>query len=74
MTNGSDKKKVIARGHVHCPRVERPLSVEEHLACPYCYGGEQEVREGGRECFCDFDKAKDPVHFGFPEDQGRYRG
>lgn len=73
MSDRSAPKKTFAKGHVHCPRIDRPLSVEEHLACPYCFGGEKDVREGERECFCDFDKSKDPVNFGFPEDTGRYR-
>ena len=71
--NGDPKKRIgTVKGHIHCPRLDRPLPVEEHLACPYCYGAESDVAQGARECFCDFEKGKDPVSFGFPEDHGRY--
>lgn len=72
-TGGPSKRKEFAKAHIHCPRIDRPLSVEEHLDCPYCYGNEKQVTGGNRECFCDFDTKKDPVNFGFPGDTGRYR-
>jgi hypothetical protein len=52
---------------VDCRRLERPLAASEHVECPYCFGSLGEIAEGRHECFCDFRKGRDPVHFGFPE-------
>lgn len=57
---------------VHCPRVDAQLTPSEHAACPYCHGTQEAIRSGYRVTFCDFDPDRDPTHFGFPDDFGRY--
>jgi len=57
---------------VLCVRDQTEKSAEEHLGCPYCFGKSCEVVVRGRLAdFCDFDPAKDPVSFGFPEKASR---
>jgi len=58
---------------VHCPRIERLRVLDEHLSCPYCFGHREDVASGERSRFCDFDRARDPVVFGFPENTSRLR-
>ncbi len=58
---------------VHCRRTERELRVREHLTCPYCFGKKDEVASTDHGRFCDFQKGKDPVAFGFPAGAGRHR-
>jgi hypothetical protein len=57
---------------VWCRRVERQLTLAEHEGCPYCFEAE-ELASARHERFCDFRPGEDPIHFGFPEDRGRYR-
>lgn len=57
---------------VHCRRVEAEYSVTEHRDCPYCFGAAADVATGEHKRFCDFKPGKDPIAFGFPDDQGRY--
>jgi len=54
-------------------RVGRQLSIAEHARCPYCDGDERHIKTAKHGAFCDFDPDKDPVSFGFPTDDGRYR-
>lgn len=56
-----------------CPRLQRPLPVEEHARCSYCFGSVTEIRSGKHARFCDFDPARDPIHFGFPDSGGWVR-
>lgn len=56
---------------VDCPRLGRPLPVQEHVECPYCFGAESDVRSGTLGTFCDFQPGEDPVQFGDPYDHGR---
>lgn len=57
---------------VFCVRNQILKDPEEHLRCPYCFGGRREAVEGGdRQEFCDFNPEKDPVAFGFPEGTSR---
>ena len=63
----NDPKKEI-----FCRRLKRPLRVEEHELCPYCFGREEEIEKGDHQLFCDFCEGKDPIHFGFPETHGRF--
>ncbi|MCC6406254.1 MAG: hypothetical protein IT453_03740 [Planctomycetes bacterium] len=65
------KRFLIDSKLVDCRRLERPLTVGEHLKCPYCFGTTAQVASGQRDCFCDFKKGRDPVHFGFPEENVR---
>lgn len=59
---------------VPCVRcLDRSLAIEEHLACPYCFGGAADVASMQRSRFCDFDAKRDPVVFGFPATHGRHR-
>jgi hypothetical protein len=58
---------------VFCRRLERKLPVREHLACPYCDGREADVRSADHARFCDFEKGRDPIVFGFPDTHGRHR-
>jgi hypothetical protein len=46
--------------------MDRPLPIEEHLQCPYCFGRADDVANGQHERFCDFSLGRDPIHFGFP--------
>jgi len=46
---------------VFCKRLGKQLAVAEHVNCPYCLSGTAE-----HERSCEYDPAKDPVHFGFP--------
>lgn len=50
-----------------CRRIERSVPVGEHLACPYCFGDEADVKSGDYQRFCDFRPGVDPVNFGFPK-------
>ncbi|MCC7012379.1 MAG: hypothetical protein IT454_07460 [Planctomycetes bacterium] len=54
-----------------CQRTARFFSPEEHARCPYCFGGEAEVRSGLHRRFCDYIRGRDPVQFGFPEQSER---
>lgn len=58
---------------VHCPRLARPRTTQEHAECPYCFGKASEVAPGERARFCDFDASRDPVTFGFPDGLSRHR-
>jgi hypothetical protein len=58
---------------VFCRRLRRRLPDRDHLACPYCFGREQDVRSADHDRFCDFEEGKDPVVFGFPETHGRHQ-
>jgi hypothetical protein len=60
-------------GRVWCRRLERMLEISEHKDCLYCFGREGEIHSGRHSRFCDFHPGQDPIHFGFPEDKGRYR-
>ncbi|MCC6669888.1 MAG: hypothetical protein IT458_02420 [Planctomycetes bacterium] len=63
------KDKPAAR--IYCRRVQRDLPVQEHGACPYCFGARQQIRTGEHGEFCDYHPDKDPVNFGFPPDSSR---
>lgn len=56
---------------ITCRRLNVTRSVEEHLACAYCFGKEADVAEGRPQRFCDFQPGVDPVCFGFPEQSER---
>jgi hypothetical protein len=51
---------------VLCRRQMRPVLVEEHLRCPYCFGARADVESGRHAGFCGYEQEKDPLHFGFP--------
>lgn len=57
---------------VRCHRLERDLPVDEHYECAYCLGSKEQIETGEHKKFCDFQKGKDPIHFGFPEDTSRH--
>ncbi len=67
MTKPTKKTDPAPPGRVFCRRLDRPLPIDEHLDCPYCFGAESEVRTTDHDRFCDFELGKDPIHFGFPE-------
>ena len=50
---------------VLCRRLGRPIALQDHVVCPYCYGALADVATGDHERFCDFDSDKDPCCFGF---------
>jgi len=56
---------------VLCRRLGELLSVSEHVACPYCFGRSAEVESQEHGRFCDYDAARDPIVFGFPDSFGR---
>ena len=59
---------------LRCRRTGQMLTVAEHVECPYCFGKEQTIEEGGEyEDFCEFLPGKDPINFGFPPDSTRTR-
>ena len=58
---------------IQCRRVHRPMPVDDHKDCPYCFGDEATIRTCGYASFCDFDPDLDPVNFGFPEELGHYQ-
>ncbi len=58
---------------VPCPRLGRKRTTSEHADCPYCFGTQADVATGQRAKFCDFDPARDPVTFGFPDGLSRHR-
>lgn len=58
---------------VHCPRLAKDRTAEEHAGCPYCFGKASDVAPGERARFCDFQAGSDPVTFGFPDDTTRNR-
>jgi len=64
---------MVEGARIHCPRVERPRTVLEHLSCLYCFGSARDVESGERRRFCDFDRAVDPIVFGFPDRLSRFR-
>lgn len=53
-----------------CPRLSRARGADEHLACLYCFGREEDVSTGVRARYCDYQPGVDPICFGFPEDCG----
>ncbi|MEW6747505.1 MAG: hypothetical protein AB1486_32640 [Planctomycetota bacterium] len=60
--------------HVHCRRLGRLLSAQDHKDCPYCFGRTAEITSTVHEAFCDWDPKRDPINFGFPETHGRQAG
>ncbi len=58
---------------VFCKRLGKQLAIDQHVDCPYCCGAIDEVASAEHERFCEFDPAKDPIHFGFPGDTLRDR-
>lgn len=58
---------------LRCRRVDRQITPEEHVGCPYCFGRLADVRGGNHETFCDYKPGRDPIHFGFPADCERDR-
>jgi hypothetical protein len=60
----------LAAGEVFCHRLQRPLPLEEHEKCLYCFGEAGEILTGDHTKFCDFDPKKDPINFGFPDGGG----
>lgn len=65
------KRRLIDTKLVDCRRLEKLLEVREHAQCPYCFGTALQIATGHHECFCDFKKGRDSVHFGFPEENVR---
>jgi hypothetical protein len=49
---------------VFCHRLQKPLSIKDHEACPYCWGAKGEILEGEHSHFCDFKPGEDPTRFG----------
>jgi len=47
------------------------MPVDDHRACPYCFGDATQIRSGAHACFCDYEAGTDPVCFGFPATFGR---
>jgi hypothetical protein len=56
---------------VFCRRLQKPLSIKDHEACPYCWGERGEIQEGEHDHFCDFKPGEDPTAFG--DDSGSDR-
>lgn len=54
-----------------CPRIDGARTVEDHLACRYCFGTAAEVATGRRPAFCNYEPGVDPICFGFPETSSR---
>lgn len=76
MTDPRKKLPTTTAKPQHCPRLGREVPEAEHRDCPYCFGDDAGIAKGDRKEYCDFEPGKDPVHFGFPdnEDVGRRRG
>lgn len=74
--NAPKKKLPTANDPQHCPRLGRDVPAHEHAECPYCFGDAERIARGDRREYCDFQPGKDPVSFGFPdnEDLGRRGG
>jgi hypothetical protein len=59
---------------LRCRRTGQMRTVAEHAACPYCWGKVEDIGRGAPyAAFCDYDAARDPIHFGFRLDSSRYR-
>jgi hypothetical protein len=56
---------------LRCRRTGEWREPAEHLRCPYCFGGEPDVRRGLYGRFCGFRERRDPVCFGFPRGGSR---
>lgn len=54
-----------------CRRTGQMVPPAEHEHCPYCFGSAADVAHGTHERFCGYDPARDPVHFGFPDEATR---
>ncbi len=71
----SAKSKKPGKGQgknlIECRRTGMAYQVGEHRQCPYCFGDEREVASKEHGKFCDFEPGKDPINFGFPEDNTR---
>ncbi len=61
----------VGQEKVYCQRLKRPLEVNEHGRCLYCYGDTADILTGDYEIFCDFNSDEDPISFGFPSDNIR---
>ncbi|MGC4113738.1 MAG: hypothetical protein QM765_03570 [Myxococcales bacterium] len=71
-TKADPKKQEPTGKKVFCVRNQVDKTAPEHLTCPYCFGKKSEqVENGERKEFCDFDPEKDPTSFGFPENSSR---
>ena len=59
---------------LRCRRTGQLFAVSEHVVCPYCYGEEKTIEQGGEyKDFCEFKPGEDPINFGFPPDSSRMR-
>ncbi|MFO1053883.1 MAG: hypothetical protein U1F36_16825 [Planctomycetota bacterium] len=67
----TDDPKKCGDSRVWCHRLERLLPKDEHARCPYCYGTDSQIASGRHPDFCDFEKERDPIVFGFPPDSSR---
>jgi len=67
MTDPARSRLRLKVERVPCRRLEAQPCVEEHLACPYCFGSLEDVETGDHARFCDFEPGKDAISFGFPE-------
>ena len=70
MTEDENEAETAEIGTVYCKRLRIPLPIAEHAKCLYCFGGRDGIRTGDHSKFCDFDPAKDPIQFGFPDGGG----
>ena len=70
----SESTVAAVAGGIHCTRHDRDKPVADLLSCPYCRTRRPTVvAAGDRQVFCDYDAARDPIVFGFPDGSSRYR-
>lgn len=62
------EKKEEEKEEVICVRLNRPVAVEKHRRCPYCFGKLKDIKSKKHKKFCDYKKGKDSKDFGFPFD------
>jgi hypothetical protein len=68
---GRPRLRIVA---VKCPRTGCMRTIEQHRACPYCFGTVGDILAVDRRRFCDYQPRVDAVCFGFPEAMTRYNG
>ena len=60
--------KAEASASIYCPRIQKPVSVEEQDECPHCLGTRGAEAGGKNEVFCDYNPYRDAVWFDYPYD------
>ena len=77
MSNESQPDERVVKFKVKklkCRRTGQMFTVAEHVECPYCSGDEATIESGKPyDEFCEFQRDKDPINFGFPPDSTRNR-